>query len=131
MRCEQYRGPDQMWAWMKKIFGQFEALRHDILNVWEIKLDVDSSLLFVQMVRNIWMPENKTDTPEVSAPTFWVCRMGSADHEKAFEGLHFKEVWLYWDTALLAPFLPKDAIAFKTRNVVEEDNAKVAGKVEG
>ena len=120
-----------MWAWMKKLFGQFERLRHDILNLWEIKQDDDSSLLFVQMVRNVWTLGNKADKPEVSAPTFWVCRIFTADDEHAFGGLQFKEVWLYWDTALLAPFLPKDAIAFQTKNVVEGGDAKVAGKAEG
>ena len=34
-----------MRAWMKKLFDQFERLRHDIENVWEV---------IVQMVRNIW-----------------------------------------------------------------------------
>ena len=113
---------------MKKLFGQFERLRHDILNVWEIKQDDASSLFFVQMVRNVWIPGNKTDKPEVSAPTFWVCKIVLADDEQAFEGLQFKEVWLYWDTALLAPFLPKDAIAFRTKNVVEENDHKAAGE---
>lgn len=109
-----------MWAWMKKLFGQFEGLRHDIVNIWEIRQNDNSSTLFVQMVRNIWIPGNKTEKPEVSAPTFWVCSIGTADNEDAFAGLQFKEVWLYWDTALLAPFLPKDAIAFSTKNVVEK-----------
>ena len=79
---------------------------------------------------DVWIPGNKTDKSEVSAPTFWVCRIFAMDDEHAFEGLQFKEGWLYWDTALLAPFLSKDAIAFQTKNVVEEGDAKVAGKAE-
>ena len=37
------------------------------------------------------------------------------------EGLHFKEVWLYWDTALLLPHLPGEAVVFKTKNVLASE----------
>lgn len=105
---------------MKRLFGQFGRMRHDILNVWEITQSDGSTLLSVQVVRNIWIPGNKTDKPEVSAPMFWLSSIVTTEDEEAITGLQFKEVWLYWDTALLAPFLPKDAIAFRTKNVVEE-----------
>jgi hypothetical protein len=34
------------------------------------------------------------------------------------DGLNFKEVWLYWDTALLAKHLPREAVVFQTQNVL-------------
>src|SRR6201996_4520289 len=107
----EYHGPDQMWAWMKKIFGQFERLRHDPLKIWDIKQDDGSSVVMVQMVRNLWVLGNTGEKPDVRAPTFWLCTIGPADHPDAFNGLQYKEVWLYWDTMLLKPFM-KDAVAF-------------------
>lgn len=76
----------------------------------------------VQMTRNIWVGERTEGEPDVSAPAFWVARIGKADEgcEEAFLGLHFKEVWLYWDTMLLAPFMGKDAVVFRSENVVAE-----------
>jgi hypothetical protein len=107
-----------MWAWMKQIFGQFERLRHDLLKIRDIEQDDGSSVVMVQMVRNLWMLGNTGEKPDVSAPTFWLCRIGPADHPDAFNGLQFKEVWLYWDTMLPKPFT-KDAVAFKTKNILE------------
>jgi len=115
----EYHGADQMWAWMKQIFGQFERLRHDILQMWDIKQDDGTSLVMLRMVRNVWVLGNTGEEPNVSAPTFWVCKIGPADYADAHEGLQFKEVWLYWDTMLLAPFMGKDAVAFKTKNILE------------
>lgn len=85
----------------------------------EIEHEDESSELLIQTVRNIWLPGNRTDKPEVSAPTFLKCLIGAGDDEAAFGGLQFHEVWLYWDTHLLAPFL-KDAVALQNRNVVTE-----------
>jgi hypothetical protein len=45
--------------------------------------------------------------------------IGKSGSDEAAEGLHFKEVWLYWDTALLLPYLPKEAVVFKTENVLQ------------
>lgn len=105
---------------IQQIFGQFEKLKHDILSVTEIKHDDGRSELLIQMVRNIWLPGNKTDKPEVSAPTFWRSLIGPGDDEAAFGGLQYKEVWLYWDTHLLAPYMKKDAVALQNKNVVTE-----------
>ena len=122
---------------MRALFGQFARLRHDFHNVWEVQQGDGSLMLFMQGIRNIWLPGNETDKPEMSAPMFWVSRIGAINddvddqtgrvEEKEGEGekLRFKEVWLYWDTNLLAPFMTKDAIAFKTENVVEKEKQRV------
>jgi len=114
-----YHGSDQMWSWMKQIFGQFEHLRHDIHWAWDIEQTNGESKLIVQMTRNIWIKGSHAKEPEVSAPAMFICTIGPADHPDAFEGLQFKEVWLYWDTMLLAPHMGKDAVAFSRTNVAE------------
>lgn len=73
---------------IQQIFGQFEKLKHDILSVTEIKHDDGRSELLIQMVRNIWLPGNKTDKPEVSAPTFWRSLIGPGDDEAAAGSVH-------------------------------------------
>ncbi|KAE8361669.1 hypothetical protein BDV27DRAFT_147623 [Aspergillus caelatus] len=117
----QYHGGDEMWAFMKKLFGGFRRMRHDFINVFEIENDDSTIQLISQNVRNIWMPGNETDQPSVSIPMSWICQIGPADEPGTVNGLQYKEVWLYWDTALLAPFLPEDAVAFQTKNILVED----------
>ena len=59
--------------------------------------------------------------PTVSIPVTFIAVVGRSDAaagQETPEGLCFREVWLYWDTALLLPFLEKDAVVFKTENVV-------------
>jgi len=59
--------------------------------------------------------------PTVSIPVTFIAVVGRSDAAGGLEtpeGLCFREVWLYWDTALLLPFLEKDAVVFKTENVV-------------
>jgi len=113
-----YTGPDQMWNWIRQIFGQFGALRHDIHQIIDIEQDDGTDLLAVQMTRNIWVKGSNSKEPEVAAPGSMWARIGKGDSPIAYEGLQFHEVWLYWDTMLLAPFMPKDAIAFQSKNVV-------------
>ena len=86
----------------------------------EIEHDDGRSELLVHMVRNIWLPGNTSDNPEVSAPAFWRCFIGPGDDEAAYRGLQYKEVWLYWDTYLLAPFMKKGAVALQNRNIVTD-----------
>jgi len=121
-----------MWPWMQRIFGQFARIQHPVKGMWEIEQDDGESLLMVRMVRNVWVEGgNGVDgEADVSAPAFWVARIGKADEgcEDAFLGLHFKEVWLYWDTMLLAPFMDKDAVVFKTKNVVVEEKEEKEDK---
>jgi hypothetical protein len=73
-----------------------------------------------QWTRNIWVPGNNAEEPTVSAPLSWICTIGPADSADAVDGLNFKEVWLYWDTALLMKHLPKEAVVFQTQNVLHE-----------
>lgn len=119
----EYHGGEQMWAWMKRLFADFGRLRHDILEFWEIEEDDGTHTLLLRIMRNIWMHGNGSDIPDVSAPTFWHCKIGPADvdYPDALMGIQYKEVWIYWDTMLLAPFISKDAVAFKTKNVVENN----------
>lgn len=119
----EYHGGDQMWAWMKRLFAEFGRLQHQIHQMWDIEEEGGTHTLSGQVIRNIWMPENHSDKPDVSVPMFWLSKVGpaDADYADAFMGLQFKEVWLYWDTMLLAPHLAKDAVAFKTKNVIENN----------
>lgn len=57
--------------------------------------------------------------PTVSIPVTFIAVVGRSDavEQATPEGLCFREVWLYWDTALLLPYLEKDAVVFKTKNV--------------
>jgi hypothetical protein len=115
-----YRGGEQMWTWMQSMFNQFSNLKHDIVASWDIQQDDGSNMLFIQMTRHVWAKDNKTDKPDVSAPTFWRCIIAKSDDPRAFGGLQYKEVWLFWDTMLLAPIMPKNATVFSTKNVAEE-----------
>ncbi|KAJ5126431.1 hypothetical protein N7448_005733 [Penicillium atrosanguineum] len=121
----QYNGGDEMWAFMKQLFGRFRKMKHDFINVFEIENDDGTMQLISQNVRNIWMLDNETDQPSVSIPMSWICRIGPADEMGTANGLQYKEVWLYWDTALLAPFLPQDAVAFQAKNILEKGDASV------
>ncbi|KAB8236522.1 hypothetical protein BDV23DRAFT_168779 [Aspergillus alliaceus] len=121
----QYNGGDEMWAWMKQLFGKFRQMRHDFINVYEITNDDGTTTILSQNVRHIWMPDNTTDSPSVSIPLSWICRIGPADMGGTLNGLQYKEVWLYWDTALLTPFLPSDAVVFKTNNILQKEDGPV------
>ncbi|KAF4458695.1 hypothetical protein FALBO_14566 [Fusarium albosuccineum] len=113
-----YHGGDEMWAWMKKLFGVFERIHHDWVRFLEIECDDGTSQIYTQNIRNLWLRGNKEREPTVSIPVTMIAIIGKSHDEKTPEGLHFKEVWLYWDTALLLPFLPKDAVVFKAENVL-------------
>jgi hypothetical protein len=99
----QYNGGDEMWAWMKQLFGQFQRLRHDFHTLWEIKNDDGTTTILSQWTRNIWLPGNTTEEPTVSIPLSWISRVGSAEY------------------ALLAQYLPKEAVVFQTQNVLQKE----------
>jgi hypothetical protein len=102
-----YHGGEEMWAWMKKLFSVFERIRHDWVHLVEIKLDNGNSQIYAQNVRNLWLLGNKGAEPDVRIPVTMIAIVGESGSEKTLERLHFKEVWLYWDTALLSPFLER------------------------
>ncbi|KAF5603996.1 hypothetical protein FPCIR_1057 [Fusarium pseudocircinatum] len=116
-----YRGGDEMWAWMKKLFNVFERIQHDWIHFVEIERDDGTSQIYTQNIRNLWLRGNKESTPTVSIPVTMIAIIGKSGSNETQEGLHFKEVWLYWDTSLLLPHLPKDAVVFKTENVLQGD----------
>lgn len=116
-----YHGGEQMWAWMKKLFAVFERIRHDWVHLVEIERDDGTSQIYAQNLRNLWLLGNEGEKPDVSIPVTMIAIVGKSGDGKTPEGLHFKEVWLYWDTALLSPFLAKDAVVFKTENVLRAD----------
>jgi hypothetical protein len=120
-----YHGGEQMWAWMKKLFAVFERIRQDWVHLVEIERDDGTSQIYAQNVRNLWLLENKGEKPDVSIPVTMIAIVGESGSEETPEGLQFKEVWLYWDTALLLPFLAKDAVVFKTENVLRADEVEV------
>ena len=119
-----YHGGDEMWAWMKKLFGVFSRIRHDFIHFVEIELHKEegTTQIYLQGMRNLWMAGDDVEgEPTVSIPVTFIAVVGKSDGsagQETPEGLCFKEVWLYWDTALLLPFLEKDAVVFKTKNVV-------------
>jgi hypothetical protein len=125
-----YHGGDEMWAWMKKLFGVFSKIRHDWIHFVEIGLDEEGTTqIYLQGMRDLWMLGGDVEgEPSVSIPVTFIAVVGRSDGgtggTETPEGLCFREVWLYWDTALLLPFLEKDAVVFKTENVVR------AGKVD-
>ncbi|EXK43412.1 hypothetical protein FOMG_06027 [Fusarium oxysporum f. sp. melonis 26406] len=116
-----YHGGDEMWAWMKKLFDVFERIQHDWIHFVEIERDDGTSQIYTQNIRNLWLRGNKESKPTVSIPVTMIAIIGKSGSDETPEGLHFKEVWLYWDTALLLPHLPKDAVVFKTKNVLHGD----------
>jgi hypothetical protein len=101
-------------------FRTIERLRHDFHSLWEVKNDDGTTTIMTQWTRNIWLPGNNTEEPTVSVPLSWISIIGPADLADAVDGLNFREVWLYWDTALLAKYLPKEAVVFQTHNVLHK-----------
>lgn len=120
-----YHGGEEMWAWMKKLFCAFEHIRRDWVHLVEIERDDETNQIYAQNVRNLWLLGNKGEEPEVRIPVTMIAIVGESGSEQTPEGLHFKEVWLYWDTALLSPFFAKDAVVFKTENVLRADELEV------
>lgn len=118
------------------MFGQFGDLKHEIQSWSEIneeKEDSKERLVYMQFLRKVWKNGRKESdgAPDVTVPVFWMCRIGSAEGggdgeggEGGFEGLQFKECWIYYDTLLFAPIMPKEATVFKAVNVVEEKGGK-------
>ena len=70
---------------------------------------------------NLWLLGSKSVNPDVSIPVTMIGIIGSSGSVQMPERLHFMEVCLYWDTALLSPFLAKEAVLFKTENVLRAD----------
>ena len=120
-----YHGGEEMWTWMKKLFSVFERIRHDWVHLVEIERDDGTSQIYAQNVRNLWLLGNKDDAPDVRILVTMVAIIGRSGSDRTPEELRFKEVWLYWDTALLSPFLAEDAAAFKTENVLRADEVEV------
>jgi hypothetical protein len=119
-----YHGGEEMWAWMKKLFAAFERIRHDWVHLVEIERDDGSSQVYCQNVRNLWMLGSEGEEPDVRIPVTMIAIVGRSGSEGTPEGLCFREVWLYWDTALLSPFLAKDAVVFRRENVLRADEVE-------
>jgi hypothetical protein len=118
----EYHGGEQAWTWMKELFAPFEKMRHDVHQLYEIDPGDGSGnvIVEVRVTRNIWMKGNTGEKPDVSVPVHLTWIIGEAETEGACEGLQFKEVWIFWDTALLMPFLEKNAVTFRKKNPYEE-----------
>jgi hypothetical protein len=116
-----YHGGEEMWAWMKKLFGVFDRISHDWIQFTEIQRDDGTTQFITQNIRNLWVKGNDAEKPTVSIPVVMIAIVGPSGDETTPEGLHFKEVWLYWDTALLLPHLPGEAVVFKTKNVLASE----------
>ena len=107
---------------MKKLFAAFERIRHDWVHLVEIERDDDgSSQVYCQNVRNLWMLGSEGEEPDVRIPVTMIAIVGRSGTP---DGLCFREVWLYWDTALLEPFLVKDAVVFRRENVLRADEVE-------
>jgi len=119
-----YHGGDKMWAWMKKLSSVFERIRHDHIHLVEIERDDGTTQIYQQGIRNLWLVGEEGEEPTVSIPVTFIAVVGKSGggvgEQQTPEGLCFKEVWIYWDTALLLPFLAKDAVVFRTKNVLRE-----------
>jgi hypothetical protein len=114
---------------MKKLFAVFSKIRHDWIHFVEIELDDEvegTSRTYFQGIRNLWvLGANEGGEPSVSIPVTFIAIIGKSESRhgrETPESLCFREVWLYWDTALLLPFLEKDAVVFKTKNVLRSDD---------
>jgi hypothetical protein len=116
-----YHGGEEMWAWMKKLFGIFDRISHDWIQFTEIEHDDGTTQFITQNVRNLWIKGNDGEKPTLSIPVVMIAIVGPSGDENTPEGLDFKEVWLYWDTALLLPKLPREAVVFKTKNVLNSE----------
>jgi hypothetical protein len=110
-----------MWAWMKKLFGVFDRISHDWIQFTEIQRDDGTTQFITQNIRNLWVKGNDAEKPTVSIPVVMIAIVGPSGDEITPEGLHFKEVWLYWDTALLLSHLPGEAVVFKTKNILTSE----------
>ncbi|KAJ5965780.1 hypothetical protein N7481_012494 [Penicillium waksmanii] len=112
----------EIWPWIIKLFGQFARLEHDFISIWELENDDETVHLIAQVTRHIWAPGSDINAPPtVSIPLSMTCEIGpSTTPEKTPEGLQFHHVWMYWDTYLLQPYFPRDAIVFSPVNVQKE-----------
>lgn len=109
-----------MRAWMKRLFEQLKGLRHDFHNLWEVRNDDGTTTIISQWTRNNWLPERDTEEPTVAIPLSRISTIGPADSADALDGLQFKEVWLYWDTAMLAKYLPREAVVFQAQDILHQ-----------
>lgn len=109
----------EIWPWIIKLFGHFARLEHDFIAIWEIENPNGTVHLIAQVTRHIWAPGSDINgSPTVSIPLSMTCEIGpSTSPQDTPEGLQFHQVWLYWDTYLLQPFFPKNAIVFSSVNV--------------
>ncbi|OGE47606.1 hypothetical protein PENARI_c040G06723 [Penicillium arizonense] len=96
-------------------------LSHNFVKVREIQNDDGSVDLVSQITRHIWPPGNESDKPSVSVPLSMVCNIGPNNAPGTVGGLQFNEVWLYWDTYLLQPYLPADSVVFSSKNLFDQD----------
>ncbi|UNI13490.1 hypothetical protein JDV02_000232 [Purpureocillium takamizusanense] len=110
-----YHGKE-IWPWIKALFDELGALKHDFTHIWEVQNDDGSVYLISHLTRHIWTPGNNSDKPTVSVPFMWVSLIKPSNSVDAVDGMQFQEVWIYWDTNLLRPFYPEDALVFRTHN---------------
>ncbi|KAJ5589626.1 hypothetical protein N7537_012304 [Penicillium hordei] len=111
---------DQIWPWIKQLFGQFEKVSHDFVTIWEIQNDDGTVDLISNVVRHLWAAGSNCDKPTVSVPLSMVCKISPNNAPRTVGGLQFKEVWLYWDTYKLLPYFSEDSILFRPRNSFHE-----------
>lgn len=123
-----YRGADQIQPWMREVFSPFSKVYHQFLHIREIDAGDGKYTVYIQAVRQLWLKTNGDADgrePDVSVPTFVMLVIG-VDTELAGEiseqeKLRILDMWLYWDTGMLAGLVPEDATLFKTKNIFEEN----------
>lgn len=111
----------QIWPWIMKLFSQFGKLSHDILKVSEIHNDDGTVELVCQAVRQIWAKDNRNHEPTVSVPLSMIAIISHNNEPRTVQGMQFKEVWLYWDTYKLLPYLAPDLVVFSPINIITEE----------
>lgn len=111
----------QIWPWILQLFGQFGKLSHDISKVSEIHNDDGTVELVCQAIRHIWAKGDESHEPTVSVPLSMIAVISYNKEPRTVEGMQFKEVWLYWDTYKLLPYLAPDLVVFCPTNVITEE----------
>jgi hypothetical protein len=110
-------GSQNLWRFLPRIFEPVTKMWHEVLNCKEVRRAGDPIIcLELQLTRHLWLKGQPFDehNPTVSAPLHGTVYLMPSVSPEGDLGYQMKEIFIYWDKALLAPYVESKATMFET-----------------
>ncbi|KAF2159790.1 hypothetical protein M409DRAFT_29789 [Zasmidium cellare ATCC 36951] len=104
---KEFHGVQAMADWMRDLFIAFERINHIPETYLEYRNPDGTVTVHATFLRHFWLKGNKGEEPDSNTPVAWFAKVEPAETEDGYDGLHWKELQLFWDKTKLVELFEK------------------------